>query len=96
MTNRLVIKSETITVSTTSVGLTAANLVAPVNKVFVHFEGTARYWRSTLAPTSTTGIPVDDKTQKEFDITEATGLRMIRVGGADIKAHVEYIYERGV
>lgn len=94
MTRKDVVKSETLTVSTTAVGLTGTYLVAPVNKVFVHFEGTARYWRSTLAPTSTNGIPVEDKTQKEFDISEAVGLRMIRTGGADIKVHVEYIAEK--
>ena len=94
MTRKEVKKSEVITVSTAAVTLTAANMLPPINKVFVHFEGPVRYWRSGLAPTASTGIPLDDKATKEFDISEATGLKMIRNGGADAKAHVEYIYER--
>lgn len=86
--------AEKITVSTTAIGLTAAKLTAQVNKVFIHFEGTARYWTSGKAPTATDGIPTVSTNQLTLGRTEAQNLKMIRVGGADVAVHVQYLNER--
>ena len=96
MIRRTIVKSETITVSTTAIGLTATYLdrATGVNKVLMYVESNPiRYWRSGLAPTSTTGFPAFDGNILEFDIGEAANLKMIRSGGADAKVHVEYIAE---
>lgn len=86
--------AEKITVSTSAVGLTADKLTAKVNKVFIHFEGTVRYWTSGKAPTSTDGIPTVSTDQLTLERTEAQNLKMIRVGGADVAVHVQYLYDR--
>ena len=86
--------AETITVSTSAVKLTASKLTHPnVNKVIMYIEGSLRYWSSGLAPTSSTGmILVDELVQ--FDLPEASELKMIRSGGSDAKVHVQYYQER--
>lgn len=93
MTRNEVVGSETLTISTTAVALTPANYASPVTKVFLYVEGAIRYWRSGKLPTSTQGILTTSGTTISLDIAEATGLRMIRQGGADVPVHVEYIKE---
>lgn len=94
MPRRQALTSETLTVSTTAISLTAAKLTKEVTVVTVQVESNSiRYWTSATAPTSTNGILATDGTKLEFDIAQAHGLRMIRAGAADAKAHVEYIRE---
>lgn len=85
---------ETITVSTSAVGLTAAKLTSKVDQVTIHVEGVIRYWTSGKAPTSTQGIPTVDKDKLTLQRTEAQNLKMIRGGGADVAVQVQYQYNR--
>lgn len=85
---------ETITVSTTAIGLTTAKLTSQVERVTLHFEGTTRYWTSGKAPTASQGIPTIDTTTLTLERTEAQNLKMIRVGGADIAVQVQYQRDR--
>jgi hypothetical protein len=85
--------SETLTVGATASGLTVANLVG-AKKVTLQTQDPIRYWTSGKAPTTTEGIATIAGETIELELAQATALKMIRVGGADVKMHVEYLDER--
>jgi hypothetical protein len=85
--------SETLTVGAAASGLTAANLVG-AKKVTLQTQDPIRYWTSGKAPTTTEGIATIAGETIELELAQATALKMIRVGGADVKVHVEYLDER--
>jgi hypothetical protein len=85
--------SETLTVGATASGLTVANLVG-AKKVTLQTQDPIRYWTSGKAPTTTEGIATIAGETIELELAQATALKMIRVGGADVKVHVEYLDER--
>lgn len=93
MTRKEVLRSETLTISTTAVALTASKYLPPVTSVFIYVEGAIRYWRSGETPTSTQGILTASGTTLSLSVAEAAGLRMIRQGASDVPVHVEYIKE---
>ena len=89
------LSSETLTVSNAAAGviLTAAKLVG-AKKVTLQTQDPIRYWTSGKAPTTTEGIATIAGETIELELAQATALKMIRVGGADVKVHVEYLDER--
>lgn len=84
--------SETITVSTTVVSLTASKLSAKgVSGASLYCEGSLRFWSSGISPTATQGIPMDDGKQITLSLAQATYFKAIRSGGSDAKLHVQYL-----
>jgi hypothetical protein len=85
-----VLDSETLTVSTTVVCLTASKLLKEVTSVTLYCEGTIRFWTSGKAPTSTDGIPMYDGTERELPLAEARDFKAIRKGDEDATLHIQY------
>lgn len=86
------VDSETLTISTVALGLTAAKVArSDFAGVFLYCEGSVRYWTSGKVPTSTEGIPLDDGKERTLSIAEATYFKAIRSGGTDAKLHVQYL-----
>lgn len=82
--------SETLTVSTTAVRLTAAKFTSDITSVEVYVEGQIRFWTSGKAPTSTDGIPMYDGTLLTLSVNEANRFKSIRLGSSDAKIHAQY------
>lgn len=87
---RIATDSESLTVSTSSVPLTAAKIAANVNVVDIFVEGAIRFWTSGKAPTATDGIPAYNGATISLPPNEALAFRAIRNGSSDAKIHVQY------
>ena len=87
---RIANDSETLTVSTTAIPLTANKLAGNIDTVDIFVEGAIRFWTSGKAPTSTDGIPLFNGSSITLPANEAQAFRAIRNGGSDAKIHVQY------
>lgn len=88
----LVLDSETLPVSATAIGLTAAKFTKTVTHVTIYCEGSIRYWSSGKAPTSSDGVPMYDGTERTFSVGEAMHFKAIRKTEEDAKIHVQYLH----
>lgn len=85
--------SETITVSTTAIGLTslATAKTNGANTVVIQTDAAIRYWTSGKVPTSTQGFQTTAAGSVTFGLNEASNLKMIRLGGSDVAVQVQYL-----
>lgn len=86
------IDSETLTIGAAASGLTAAKVAdTTVDAVTIYAEGDVRFWTSGKTPTSTDGIPFMANNERTFSRGEAAQFKAIRLGGSDVRIHVQYL-----
>ena len=88
------VDSETLTIGVAALGLTAAKTAdITVDQVTIYAEGDIRFWTSGKAPTATDGIPLLANSERTFSRGEAAQFKAIRMGGVDVKIHVQYLHD---